>query len=190
MTRSAAEVFAPLKTALDRAGVRYAIGGSWASIAFGEPRFTNDIDIVADFTLETLGRFLASLPETFFADSEEARGALRAGRPFNVIYMPIAFKVDLFPARAFRLGLQQLDRAVLLPSNGLSDTPAPFVTPEDILLAKLCWFREGGGVSDVQWRDIQGIIRNRRDSLDHDYLRDNAAKLEVSALLKKALTET
>jgi len=47
---SAGDAFAPLRSALERAGLRYAVGGSWASTAFGEPRFTNDIDIVADFT--------------------------------------------------------------------------------------------------------------------------------------------
>ena len=160
----AAEAFAPLHAALDRAGVRYAIGGSWASTAFGEPRLTNGVDIVADFTPESLGRFLGSLPETFYADPEQARAALGLGRPFNVIYMPTAFKFDFFSARAFPLGVQELDRAVYLPGNGLSDAPAPFVTPEDILLAKLHWFREGGEVSNVQWRDIQGIVRNRRET--------------------------
>jgi hypothetical protein len=48
----AADVFALLRGALEAAGIRYAIGGSWASTAFGEPRFTNDVDILADFTLE------------------------------------------------------------------------------------------------------------------------------------------
>jgi hypothetical protein len=45
-----AEGFALLRAALEEAGVRFAIGGSWASTAFGEPRFTNDVDILADFT--------------------------------------------------------------------------------------------------------------------------------------------
>src|SRR5690242_219873 len=34
----AAEAFEPLRAALEAAGVRYAVGGSWASTAFGEPR--------------------------------------------------------------------------------------------------------------------------------------------------------
>lgn len=154
---SAGDAFAPLRSALEQAGVRHAVGGSWASTAFGEPRFTNDIDILADFNLENLDRFLRSLPNTFFADRKEAHDAIRLGRPFNVIYMPMAFKFDLFPARAFPLGTQELDRAVLLANSGLSEAEVPFVTPEDILLAKLHWFQAGGKGSDVQWRDILGI---------------------------------
>lgn len=187
--RAAEEAFAPLRAALDGAGVRFAIGGSWASTAFGEPRMTNGVDVLADFTAENLERFLASLPETSFRDAEEARSALRLGRPFNVIYIPSAFKFDLFPSRAFALGAQELDRAVLLAGTGLSQAPAPFVTPEDILLAKLNWFREGGEVSELQWRDMLGIVRNRAAGLDRDYLRENAAALKLSALLEKLFSD-
>jgi len=48
---------------------------------------------------------------------------------------------------------------------------APFVTPEDILLAKLHWYRAGGEVSEVQWRDIKGIVRTRGQNLDVEYLK-------------------
>jgi hypothetical protein len=121
---SASDVFALLRGALEAASVRYAIGGSWASTAFGEPRFTNDVDILADFTVENVGRFLAGLPATFFADPEEIVRAIGSGRPFNVIYMPMAFKFDFFPAAAFPLGIEELDRAVWMADSGLSEAPA------------------------------------------------------------------
>jgi hypothetical protein len=186
---SAGDAFAPLRSALELAKVRYAIGGSWASTAFGEPRFTNNVDILADFTLDNVDRFLSGLPKTFYADLEEARNAIRLGRPFNVIYMPMAFKFDFFPARAFPLGIEELDRAIFLEGSGLSETPAPFVTPEDILLAKLHWFRLGGEVSEVQWRDIQGIVQSRAATLDRKYLEQAAAKLGIQVLLVRALSE-
>ena len=64
---------------------------------------------------------------------------------------------------------------------------APFVTPEDILLAKLHWYRAGGEVSEVQWRDIKGIVRTRGQNLDVEYLKMAAEKLSVADLLSKAL---
>ncbi len=184
---SAADAFDPLRLALEGAGVRYAVGGSWASTAFGEPRFTNDVDILADFTPETLERFLDLLPRTVYADRENAQMALRIGRPFNAIYMPMAWKFDFFPAAAFLLGAQELDRAVFLTGTGLSEAATPFVTPEDILLAKLHWFKTGGEVSEVQWRDVQGILRACGSTLDHEYLERGADKLGILALLEKAL---
>jgi len=81
------DAFSPLRSVLARAGIRYAVGGSWASTAY-----------------ETLACFLDNLPNTFYVDPAEARTAIRLGRPFNMIYMPLAFKFDFFPARAFPLG--------------------------------------------------------------------------------------
>ena len=186
---SLGEAFAGMRTALESAGVRFAVGGSWASTAFGEPRFTNDVDILADFTVENLSEFLSGLPEAYYADSDEAMDAFRTGRPFNVIYMPLAFKFDFFTASAFPLGAQELDRAVFLAETELSQSPTPFVTPEDILLAKLHWYREGGEISEVQWRDIRGVTRACGASLDHEYLLRSAALLGLSVQLAKALEE-
>ena len=66
MILDASAPFELLRGALERAGVRYAVGGSWASAAYGEARFTNDIDILVDFQASSLERFLlryTKLPE-------------------------------------------------------------------------------------------------------------------------------
>ncbi len=185
---AAADAFEPLRSALEQAGIRFAVGGSWASAAFGEPRFTNNVDILVEFTAHNLELFLSELPATFYTDAWEAREALRRGRPFNAIYMPAPFKFDFFPADAFPLGAKELDRAIVLDS-GLSNRPAPFVTPEDILLSKLHWYKAGGEVSEVQWRDIEGIVRARGTRLDRTYLGRGAADLGVSDLLERALPD-
>lgn len=184
-----ADGFEALRMALDRAHIRYAVGGSWASTAYGEPRLTNDVDILAELTSQNLSAFLNALPDSFYFDTEDAATALRSGKPFNVIHMPTAFKFDLFAASAFPLGTDELDRAVFLANTGLSKDAVPFVTPEDIVLAKLHWFRLGGEVSSVQWRDIEGIVRGRQDELDRDYLLRGAAKTGVSDLLLRLWEE-
>jgi hypothetical protein len=186
---SPADAFDLVRLALERAEIRYAVGGSWASTAFGEPRFTNDIDILAEFTQENLHGFLCNLPETFYVDADEALSAIRRGRPFNVIHMPTVLKFDFFPAGAFPLGAEELDRAVSLEDTGLSEGRARFVTPEDILLAKLYWYRAGGEVSEVQWRDVRGVVRGCAMTLDRKYLQQSAAKLGVRDLLDRALSE-
>jgi hypothetical protein len=104
-----------------------------------------------------------------------------------VIYTLTAFQFGFFPATAFPIGAEELDRAVLLAETELSGVPTPFVTPEDILLAKLHWFQAGSGISEMQWRDIQGLVRSRRASLDQQYLEQGAQKLGVSELLQRAI---
>ena len=103
--------------------------------------------------------------------------------------MPTVLKFDLFPSAAFPLGSQELDRAVSLEDTGLSKEPAWFVTPEDILLAKLYWFKLGGEVSEVQWRDIEGIVRGSSGTLDRGYLERAGSQLDVRDLLHRALGE-
>ena len=61
---------------LERLGVRYLITGSQATIAYGEPRFTNDIDIVVDLTPSHLDGFCNGFPETDFYLIEEHAEAL------------------------------------------------------------------------------------------------------------------
>ena len=62
-------------------------------------------------------------------------------------------------------------------------------TPEDIILAKLEWYREEGEVSDRQWRDVLGVMRVQGKKLDLSYLRTWAKELDVIDLLEKALAE-
>jgi hypothetical protein len=63
------------------------------------------------------------------------------------------------------------------------------VSPEDIVLAKLEWYRMGGEVSDRQWGDVLGVLKTRAGELELDYLRKWAGELKVGDLLERALEE-
>ncbi len=59
-------------------------------------------------------------------------------------------------------------------------------TPEDTVLRKLLWYREGGGVSDRQWRDVVEVLRVSGRSMDHAYLSGWAERLGATTFLEKA----
>jgi hypothetical protein len=63
-------------------------------------------------------------------------------------------------------------------------------TSEDIILAKLEWYRLGNEISDRQWRDILGVLKVQAGRLDLDYLRQWAAELNITDLLQRALKES
>lgn len=67
--------------------------------------------------------------------------------------------------------------------------PVFIASREDNLLRKLRWFREGGEVSDAQWRDIHGILRVAGEALDREYLTDWSRRLGVADLLQRAFAE-
>ena len=57
------------------------------------------------------------------------------------------------------------------------------------MLQKLLWYRKGGEVSDRQWRDVLGILKERTPELDLDYLQRWARELELLDLLERSCSE-
>jgi hypothetical protein len=180
------ETLSLITAAFDRLKIRYAVGGSMASSARGVWRSTLDVDLVVAIRAPQAAAFVTELGSGWYADLELIRASIEAGRSFNVIYMPRVMKVDIFPATE-EFHQRQLERATLVPL-GLAQVPCAVATAEDILLAKLRWYRDGGQVSDRQWSDIVGLISNNL-TFDWDYLKSWAARLQVEDLLTRAIVD-
>lgn len=174
-------------SALDALGIASTIGGSIASSFAGEPRSTIDIDIVAALEEGQIPALVAALTPAFYADADALRRAVRTRTSANLIHQATALKVDLFVAGGTPLDAQQLARRQRVTISG--ERTLYIHPPEDILLQKLRWYRQGGGVSDRQWRDVRAIVRVQGGRLDLEYLRHNAPVLGVSDLLERVLRE-
>ncbi len=173
--------------ALDALGVLHTIGGSIASSFAGEPRASIAIDIVAALEQAHVPALVSALSADFYLDAGALERAIRTRGSVNLIHQESQIKVDLFVAGGTPLDAQQLQRrqrVQLDPERTLYVHP-----PEDILLQKLRWYRQGGAVSDRQWRDILGIVRTQGSRLDRSYLDANAPLLDVADLLARALKE-
>ncbi len=174
---------------LDALGVPYAIGGSLATIFHGIPRTTIDADLVADLQPEHISPFVRALRDEFHVDPLAIVDAMQRRSSFNLIHKRAMFKVDVFlpKERAFdRMQLQRRGREVVLDEP---ERTAWVTSAEDIILAKLEWFRMGGEVSERQWRDVLGVMKTQGALLDAAYLRHWAAELKVSDLLARAFRE-
>jgi hypothetical protein len=172
--------------ALAEIDVAYAIGGSVASSARGVGRTTFDVDIVARIATWQVDPLASVLGKDWYVDAETARQSILSGRCFNIIHMLSGDKFDIFPANG-EFHASQLDRALMEPLEmGGEIVECPVATAEDILLAKLQWYRDGGEVSERQWTDIQGILAVNSE-LDFGYVRSWAARLGVERLLGRAL---
>jgi hypothetical protein len=172
--------------ALDAAGARYFVGGSVASALYGEARSTRDIDLVAAMLPHHVEPFLATLGTDFYADAEAITAAVVARRSFNVIHLDTMVKADVFIFKADGFGRSQLSRRM---SRQLSqDDPAMIyvASAEDTVLAKLQWYRDGGGVSDRQWNDVLGVLKVQGAALDRAYLEEWARELGLTELLHRA----
>ena len=176
--------------ALEQIGVPYAVGGSLASSVHGIMRSTLDVDIVADMKLEHIQPLIAALSKEFYADDEMMKDAVEQHSSFNLIHYETAFKVDIFIRKLRTFDQMQLERRRPSVIATEPDQSVYVVSPEDIVLAKLEWYRMGGEVSDRQWRDVLGVLKTRAGELDLAYLRKWANELKVSDLIERALNET
>jgi len=175
--------------ALEGLGVPCYLGGSFASSLHGVPRLTHDADIVADLRPEHVDPLVAQLQATCYVDEETAADAVRQRASFNVIHWDTVFKVDIFVVEDTPYARSALGRR---RAETLSTDPeclVPVATPEDVILAKLTWYRQGGEVSDRQWSDLVGVLKVQGDRLDREYLARWAAQLGVSDLLTRAESE-
>ncbi|MBD2187198.1 hypothetical protein [Pseudanabaena mucicola] len=186
----------PVSLALDIAtifndlNIPYLVGGSVASTLMGEPRATEDVDIVADLTIEKITPLLQALQPRFYVSEDSVRDAIRFKRSFNLIDNDSLGKIDVFvlkdnpfpqiefQRRCSQLVRQNPEQMLVLP------------TPEDIILQKLVWYRMTKNESQRQWRDVLGVLKIQGDRLDFDYLQKWADELSLSDLLETACTES
>jgi hypothetical protein len=131
-------------------GIPYVIGGSLASTVHGVVGAGFDVDVVARIGVGQTDGLAAALGPDWWADADQMRDSIEAGRAFSVIYLPSGQKVDVFPATE-EFHRSQLARATKVAIPFLGDAGEyPVASAEDILLAKLQWYRMGGEVSERQ----------------------------------------
>jgi len=170
--------------ALERSGVGYFLGGSLASSFQGEPRATNDIDLVVDLAEASVGPFVAALGADFDVDEVALRRAAQERSSWNIIHVPTVTKIDLFMRRDDPFDRSEFDRrerAEVRVGKHLFVKRA-----EDTVLRKLLWYRSGGSVSDRQWRDLVEVLRHSRPHIDDAYLDEWAGRLGLAMLLARA----
>ena len=160
---------------LSRAGIPHMLAGSFASSYHGDPRTTNDIDLVIAPTRTSLESFVRSLDLTEYDVSPEA--ALEAfGRQgqFNVIVLESGWKVDLILRKERAFSRSEFERRELA---AIEETQVFVATAEDTIVAKLEWAK--AGESERQLRDVTGILELRGSNLDLAYIEQWVAELDL-----------
>jgi hypothetical protein len=188
--KSLIEILSSVAQTLDELGIAYLVVGSVASSMLGFSRATNDVDIVADIKLEQAPQLFAALKDAFYIDEQAVKRAILSRRSFNAIHFDSLLKVDVYIPSGDEFSQQQLKRRRPETLSPEAAQKIYMATPEDTILAKLRWHRQGGEVSERQLTDAAGIIKVQGQTLDISYLRDWAGKLKLLDLLEKLLNET
>jgi hypothetical protein len=175
--------------ALNAAGVEYLIGGAIAEWAWGEPRATQDIDLVVRIPIKAINKLSKELekrdmliPAEIILDNilED-----RADIPINAIHMHSGFKADLYPVReGDELRQHAFERREQV-DYGPPIGKVYIHSPEDLILYKLMYF--GLSQQSKHSRDIAAILKSKKNELDLDYIEKWAARLGLSSLWKEML---
>jgi hypothetical protein len=176
---------------LDQLNILYFIGGSLASSVHGANRSTLDADVVVAMRSEHVEPLAAMLGSAYYADPNMMRDALQRRSSFHLIHYPTGLKIDVFIPKDRVFDQQQFERRVKEAINPLDEDQAEMyvASPEDIVLAKLEWYRKGNEVSERQWIDLMSVVGVQGQRLDVGYMRQMAAEIGVSDLLERALAE-
>ncbi len=174
---------------LENLQVAYAISGSIATALYGVARSTQDVDIVADLKVEHVAPMAKMLQTKFYLDTAMISDAVARRESFNLIHRETMLKVDVFVARDHPLDRAVISRARRYSLHPEASSLVSVVAPEDVVLAKLWWYRQGREVSRQQWKDVLGVLRLQADTLDMGYMYHLAEQLGVYDLLQQALDE-
>ena len=179
----------PVARAFEALGVRYYIGGSVASSAFGVIRSTADVVFVAELAERHVVPLVRMLGDDYYTDEQMIRDAIRQRSSVNFIHIPTSYKVDVFVAKQRRFDEAAWERVRRhAPFEG-SDEQFPIASPEDVILSKLEWYRLGDEMSERQWGDILGVMKVQEPDLNRAYLDHWAKELGVSDPLQRAWLE-
>jgi hypothetical protein len=159
----------------DELGLPYMISGSVAAMYYGEPRLTNDVDIVLVLKAEDAPRLQSAFPLTEFYCPPREVILEELSRPrrghFNLIHQKTGFKADLYLSGQDPLHEWGLARSRRVDLEGGSVTLAP---PEYVVLRKLQFYREGG--SEKHLRDIHRMLVALGDGWDRAELEKKVAE--------------
>lgn len=176
---------------LETAGIRYMVSGSVASIHYGEPRLTLDVDIVLALEPPQVAQLgpIFPAPEYYCPPVDVVQ--IETKRPqrghFNVIHIASGLKADMYPSREHPLFAWAMSsrRRVRAAAGGLEIWLAP---PEYVVLWKLAYFSEGG--SEKHLRDIRSILAVSGPSMELDLIDRTAATQGLKPAWEAAILKT
>jgi hypothetical protein len=175
---------------LNALGFTYMVTGAVAAIIYGEPRLTNDIDIVVALGrgADDAGRLHAAFDDREFYVPPVDVIAIEAARPahghFNLIHVPTALKADIYPVGdALHHWALPLRRSMRIGAVDVDVAP-----PEYVILRKLQYFRDGG--SEKHLRDVRAILAYHGDTIDAEAVAAQVERLGLAEEWGRALRDT
>jgi hypothetical protein len=181
----AADLYLRLLQPLGQAGIPYMITGGLAAILYGEPRLTNDVDIVLRLGPGDADRLATAFagPAWYAPPIETIRteASREAHGHFNLLELETSLRADIYCLGGDPLGEWAMSRRRTVSVSGETVWVAPI---EYVMLQKLRYFRESG--SDRHLRDIAAMHRISGHLIDRAALDAWLERLDLRAEWRRA----
>jgi len=107
-------------------------------------------------------------------------------KTLGITHQQTIARADLMLAgtSAFDQGQFNRRQAIEIPGRGI----LYLASPEDLILNKLRWGQQQSQ-SEKQWRDVLGILKVQGQTLDFNYLTQQAEALELTNMFVRVMSE-
>lgn len=159
------EVIKKIVKDLEKLKISYLISGGFAVNVWGRIRTTHDLDVIVAVGLRDI-KMLKKVfnSDNFYFPSEAAEQALLAKTTFNIIHHETGLKIDFWILKDDIFSKSQMRRRV---KAKFFDQPIYFISPEDLILIKLKWFKDSE--SDRHFFDALSIYQTQ-EKLNKKYI--------------------
>ena len=162
--------------------IEYLVTGSIASIIYGEPRLTHDIDLVilthdinyANFSLQfPLDDFYCP-PKDVFADQNQ--------KSFNLIHHETGFKADVYIIQE-----NSFNKWAFTNKNNINigDEVISIAPIEYVIHNKVKFYAEGRSPKHIS--DIKGMLYHSEELINWQILNDELERLKINQVFKNMI---
>lgn len=155
-----------------------------AVVAYGEPRFTRDMDILLSPTQFAVSNFVRRLRETHYHVDEMAVNRALSGGFFNVIHLGYHVKTDFYVPVEPELQ-EMIAERTYLPFDEMRR--AAYIPPTAVIIAKLRAYENSQSTRHLD--DIVSIVHLQGNRLDRERLDIAATRLGILGIWRSLWEE-
>ena len=168
---------------LERNHIPFHLTGGVTGSAYGEPRLTQDIDVVIENAgsrercTQLADQFSAA---GFLFDHQAINVAIEQKGMFQLFDPDESLKLDVYPRELIAGELSRSNQMPIFEGINL-----PIVSLQDAAASKLIWVSKG---SHKSRRDLKQLMR-RCSKVEQDFVTNFAAEKKLASLLEEVLQE-
>ncbi|HZZ42318.1 MAG TPA: hypothetical protein VFE58_05230 [Tepidisphaeraceae bacterium] len=151
--------------AFDKNAIPYMTVGSFSTNVYGKPRSTKDADFVLQLGNSSISALTADIGPDFQLDPQMSFETITSTTRYRLHHRESNFLIELFLLSSDPHDQERFRRRV---SGQIGGQQVFVPTPEDVVITKLRWSKQGQRPKDVE--DVRGVLQLQHNTLDLPYI--------------------